>query len=109
MTATLRPVLGSGTCPASCGRTAALELSLSVRAIAVTAMRLSEAIELERTDGDLEEGVLAVRESEFGKSRLAPLHPATHSCAERRDAHLGSRCGAYFFVAERRRPGHEAE
>jgi integrase len=65
--------------------------------IAVTGMRLSEAIGLERADVDLEEGVLTVRESKFGKSRLVPLHPTT----KRRDAHLGSRCGAHFFVAER--------
>jgi integrase len=45
--------------------------------IAVTGMRLSAAIGLERTDVDLEEGVLTVRESNFGKSRLVPLHPTT--------------------------------
>lgn len=74
--------------------------------IAVTGMRLSEAIGLERADVDLEEGVLTVRESKFGKSRLVPLHPTTRSAlrsyAERRAAHLGSRCGAHFFVADRR-------
>ena len=73
--------------------------------IAVTGMRLSEAIGLERADVDLEEGVLTVRESKFGKSRLVPLHPTTRaalrSYANRRDAHLGSRCSAHFFVAER--------
>ena len=70
--------------------------------IAVTGIRLSEAIGLERADVDLEKGVLTVRESKFGKSRLVPLHPTTRSAhAERRDAHLGSRCGAHFFVAER--------
>jgi len=73
--------------------------------IAVTGMRLSEAIGLERADVDLEEGVLTVRESKFGKSRLVPLHPTTRAAlrnyARRRDAHLGSRCGTHFFVAER--------
>jgi integrase len=68
-------------------------------------MRLSEAIGLQRSDVDLDEGVLVVRESKFGKSRLIPLHPTTSAAlrcyAERRDAHLGSRCSAYFFVAER--------
>ena len=47
--------------------------------IAVTGMRLSEAIGLERADVDLEEGVLTVRESKFGKSRLVPLHPTTRA------------------------------
>jgi integrase len=73
--------------------------------IAVTGMRLSEAIGLQRGDVDLEEGALTVRQSKFGKSRLIPLHPTTRTAlrcyAKRRDAHLGSRCSAYFFVAER--------
>jgi integrase len=73
--------------------------------IVVTGMRLSEAIGLQRGDVDLEEGVLTVRQSKFGKSRLIPLHPTTRtalrSYAKRRDAHLGSRCSAHFFVAER--------
>jgi integrase len=68
-------------------------------------MRLSEAIGLQREDADLTEGVLTVRQTKFGKSRLIPLHPSTSSAlrsyAERRDAHLGSRCGPHFFVAER--------
>jgi integrase len=71
---------------------------------AVTGMRLSEAIGLQRDDVDLEQGVLTVRQAKFGKSRLMPLHPTTcaalRSYAERRDRHLGSRCGPHFFVAE---------
>jgi integrase len=72
--------------------------------IAVTGMRLSEAMALERDDVDLDAGVLTVRLTKFGKSRLVPLHPTTsaalRSYANRRDAHLGSRCGSTFFVAE---------
>jgi integrase len=72
--------------------------------IAVTGMRLSEAMGLKRDDVDLAVGVLTIRLTKFGKSRLAPLHPTTcatlRSYAERRDAHLGSRCGPTFFVAE---------
>jgi len=68
-------------------------------------MRLSEALGLQRDDVDLEAGVLTVRLTKFGKSRLVPLHQTTlaalRSYAERRDAHLGSRCGSHFFVAER--------
>ena len=73
--------------------------------IAVTGVRLSEAISLHRDDADLDAGVLTIRQSKFGKSRLVPLHPTT--CAalrkygERREAHLGSQCGPHFFVAER--------
>ena len=72
---------------------------------AVTGMRLSEVIGLRRSDVDLDEGVLTVRQSKFDKSRLVPLHQTTReallSYAERRDAHLGSRCGPHFLVAER--------
>jgi integrase len=71
--------------------------------IAVTGMRLSEATGLLRGDVDLKEGVLTVRQTKFGKSRLLPVHPtaraALRSYAERRDRYLGSRCGPHFFVA----------
>ena len=73
--------------------------------LAVTGIRVSEAMGLERADVDLKEGLLTVRESKFGKSRHVPLHPMTRaalrSYAKRRDAHLGSRCGTHFFVAAR--------
>lgn len=78
--------------------------------IAVTGMRLSEAIGLRRDDVDLEAGVLTVRLTKFGKSRLVPLHPTTRAAlrnyAERRDAHFASRCDPHphFFVAERGGP-----
>lgn len=73
--------------------------------IAVTGIRLSEATGLLRSDVDLDQGALTIRQSKFGKSRLVPLHPTTsaalRSYAERRDAYLGSHCGPHFFVAER--------
>jgi integrase len=73
--------------------------------IAATGMRLSEAIGLQRENVDLDTGLVTVRQSKFGKSRLVPIHPTTRAAlrnyAKRRDAHLGSRCGPHFFVAER--------
>jgi integrase len=73
--------------------------------IAVTGLRLSEAIGFHRTDVDLDQGVLTVRQSKFGKSRLVTLHPTTctalRSYAHRRDAHLAPPCAPHFFVAER--------
>ncbi|MEX0739305.1 MAG: tyrosine-type recombinase/integrase [Pseudohongiella sp.] len=73
--------------------------------IAVTGIRLSEAIGLHRSDVDLNEGMLTVRQSKFDKSRLVPLHSTTCAAlriyAERRDTHLGSHCGPHFFLAER--------
>ncbi|HKM69488.1 MAG TPA: tyrosine-type recombinase/integrase [Stellaceae bacterium] len=72
--------------------------------IAVTGMRLSEAMGLEHGDVDLAAGLLTLRLTKFGKSRLAPLHPTTCTAlrdyVDRRTAHLGSRCGPTFFVAE---------
>jgi integrase/recombinase XerD len=45
--------------------------------LAVTGMRVGEAIRLDRPDADLDVGVLTIRQSKFGKSRLIPLHPTT--------------------------------
>ncbi len=59
--------------------------------LAVTGMRVGEAIRLDRADLDLAAGVVTVRDSKFGKSRELPLH-ATSITALReylptRDAH----------------------
>ena len=76
--------------------------------IAVTGMRISEAMSLGRDDVDLDTGVLTVRLTKFGKSRLLPLHATTcealRDYADRRDAHLGSRSGSTFFVTEQGEP-----
>lgn len=73
--------------------------------IAVTGMRLGEVIDVECGDVNLDAGVLTVRLTKFGKSRLVPLHPTTCSAlrnyAARRDAHLGPRGGSTFFVNRR--------
>ena len=46
--------------------------------LAVTGMRVGEAIRLDRDDLDADhDGLLRVRDSKFGKSRLVPLHPST--------------------------------
>lgn len=56
--------------------------------LAATGLRIGEAIKLDRSDVDWAEGVLLIRESKFGKSRLVPLHvsstqarPTTSACA----------------------------
>jgi integrase/recombinase XerD len=46
-----------------------------VRLLAVTGMRVGEAIRLDRGDYDPAAGVLTVRDTKFGKSRHLPLHP----------------------------------
>ena len=57
--------------------------------LAVTGLRLGEAISLQPHDVDLSAGALTVRGAKFGKSRLVPLHPSTQAVlrdyAQRRD------------------------
>jgi len=45
--------------------------------LAATGLRISEALNLESRDVNWAEGVLTIRTSKFGKSRLVPLHPTT--------------------------------
>jgi integrase len=45
--------------------------------LAVSGMRLGEAINLQPQDMDWSAGVLTIRGAKFGKSRLVPLHPST--------------------------------
>jgi integrase len=45
--------------------------------LAVTGMRVGEAINLQPGDIDWSGGVLTIRNAKFGKSRLVPLHPST--------------------------------
>jgi integrase/recombinase XerD len=44
--------------------------------LAASGLRIGEAIKLDHTDIDWAQGVLLIRESKFGKSRLVPLHPS---------------------------------
>lgn len=75
--------------------------------LAVTGLRISEAINLELQDVDLCHGVLRVRGAKFGKSRLVPLHPSTQRAlaryARRRDQFLGSSNPPRFLVNDRGR------
>ncbi len=45
--------------------------------LAVSGLRIGEAIKLDRGDVDWAQGVLLIRESKFGKSRLVPLQAST--------------------------------
>jgi integrase/recombinase XerD len=47
--------------------------------LATTGMRVGEAVRLDDDDFDTASGLLAVRESKLGKSRLIPLHPTAVS------------------------------
>ena len=73
--------------------------------LAVTGMRISEAIKLDRADVNLADGLLFVRESKFNKSRYLPLHPSTIDAVERyaavRDRLCPNPLGPSFFVSLR--------
>lgn len=45
--------------------------------LAVTGMRLSEVLALDRRDVDLREGILAIRQTKCRKQRLVPVHETT--------------------------------
>lgn len=51
--------------------------------LATTGLRVGEALRLDRSDLDRSEGVLRIRVSKFGKSRLVPLHASTADALER--------------------------
>lgn len=72
--------------------------------IASTGLRLSEATGLKSTDVDLHHGLLHIRDTKFGKSRLVPLHPTTtHALsqyAQRRDRDPSSAQIEMFFVGD---------
>lgn len=55
----------------------ALTFRTLVALLAVTGLRVGEAIRLDRADLDLNAGILTVRGSKFGKSREVPLHPSS--------------------------------
>ena len=51
--------------------------------LAVTGMRIGEAIALDRDDFDLADGTADRPQRKFGKSRELPLHPTTISALTR--------------------------
>jgi integrase len=72
--------------------------------LVVSGMRISEAVGLDRDDVDLADGVLTVRRTKFGKSRLVPVHPSTRRAlnryADSRDRICPKPATTRFFVAE---------
>lgn len=70
--------------------------------LSVTGMRVGEVLRLARDDVNLVEGVITVRESKYGRSRLVPLHPSATAAltvyAGHRDRHPNSKKSAAFFV-----------
>jgi integrase/recombinase XerD len=72
--------------------------------LVVTGMRMGEVVGLDRDDVDLIGGVLVIRCSKFGKSRLVPLHSSTQRAlryyAHCRDRSLRKPRSMGFFVGE---------
>ncbi len=73
--------------------------------LAVTGMRLSEPLRLDRDDVDLACGVLTVRNAKFGKSRCLPVHESTRQAlagyALLRDRICPQPRDPAFFLSER--------
>jgi integrase len=72
--------------------------------LAVTGMRISEALALDREDVDLPEGILRIRRSKFGKSRLVAVQESTRTIladyANARDRVVPRPASAGFFLCE---------
>jgi integrase len=75
--------------------------------LAVSGMRIGEAMRLDRDDMDWEQSVVTVRSSKFGRSRELVCHPSTmealHVYAARRDELCPRPAAASFFVSIRGR------
>jgi integrase len=73
--------------------------------LASTGLRPGEALELDKSDVDLENGILSIRETKFGKSRFVPIDPSTRKAlqqyAERRDALCSQPRSSAFLLSER--------
>jgi integrase len=73
--------------------------------LAVTGMRVNEALHLDRPDVDLDQGILTIRRTKFGKSRHVPVHSSTvgrlKEYAEKRDRVVRTPPSQAFFISER--------
>lgn len=82
----------------------ALTYSTFFGLIAITGMRISETINLDRDDVDLEKGILCIRNAKLDRSRLVPIHPSTMKVLRRyvclRDKVYPNAKTSSFFVAE---------
>lgn len=71
--------------------------------LATSGMRVGEAIGLTRSDIDLGEGIVTIRNGKFDRARLVPLHPsatdALHAYAARRDRLAPAPTADRFFLS----------
>jgi integrase len=72
--------------------------------LSATGLRPGEALSLDRCDVDLRGGILAIRQTKFGKSRFVPVDESTRSAlaryAERRDDLCPRYRTAAFLISE---------
>ena len=73
--------------------------------LAVSGLRISEALALRLADVDLQAGMLTVRKAKFGQSRLVPLHASTKQVlldyrARRHRSPAGRAASDFFFVSK---------
>lgn len=73
--------------------------------LALTGMRINEALGLDREDVDLDRGILTLRQAKLGKSRLVPVHASSQQVlvnyAEMRNRVLPGFVTPAFFVSEK--------
>ena len=73
--------------------------------LAVTGMRVGEAIGLDCNDVDLRQGLLTVRQAKFNKSRLVPIHSTTQKKLREYERLRNRSCphpkSPSFFLSER--------
>lgn len=76
--------------------------------LAVTGLRVGESIRLHRDDVDIEQGLLRIRQTKFGKDRFVPLHHSTSwalACyARRRNALHTVPAYPHFFLSDQGKP-----
>ncbi len=81
--------------------------------LAVTGLRLGEALNLQRKDMDWSESILTIRGAKFGKSRLVPVHASTCKVladyVKRRDRRFGARTGGHFLANKNGNPLDKGE
>jgi integrase len=82
-------------------RAATLETLIGL--LAVTGLRVAEVLRLNRADVDLDQGLLTVRNSKLGRSRMVPLHPSTVEALKtylaRRDQMFPNPSTASLFIS----------
>lgn len=73
--------------------------------LSVTGMRIGEAMDLKLDDVDIENAILTIHGSKFGRSRLVPIHPTTCTVLaeylRRREQFFGHPVSPYVFVSGR--------